>query len=171
MKDAPASIQVGDLLAAMDVIDRLGEESDELPLADALVALEALGQLASVLKRTTSLVETQAYRMLEQPMILGERRYKRGNTYTKRFDHQRIARMVADHVKVDRETGELRDATTAVARALHLFIEIYLSDSTKAKQTALKDYLGVADAEEENLATEVITGHCIRAFDLKENET
>jgi hypothetical protein len=163
-------ITPGDLVAAMDVLDRLAEESDELPLDDAIVAMENLSTLGSALKRCQSMIETQVWRLLEQPAVVGGRRYKRANRYAKRFDHYAIAHMVADHVRVDRETGELRDSREAVARALNLFIQIYCSDSTEAKQGALRHHLGVGDALEENLAREVRTGTRIAIYELPEEE-
>ena len=163
-------VSQGDLLACMDVLDRLAEESDELPLDDAIVAMETLNQMTSVLRRTVSLIETRVYHLLEQPAVVGGRRYKRSARYTKHYDHHRIARMVADHVKVDRETGEIRDGTEAVARALHLMIAIYLSDSIPAKQGALRYHLGVGDVVEENLAHEVKTGTRVAIYELPEEE-
>jgi hypothetical protein len=163
-------IKPGDLIAAMDVFDRLAEESDSLPRDDAIVMMETLRNVHSALRRCESMIETQVMRLLEQPAIVGGRRYKRADRYAKRFDHYKIARMVADHVRVDHDTGELRDSREAVARALNLFIQIYCSDSTEAKQGALRHHLGVGDALEENLAREVKTGTRIAIYELPPEE-
>lgn len=158
---------VGDLLAISDVLDTLAEESDSLSLEDSIVLAETLNLLHSVLRRTASLVETQRLRLLEQPTVVGGRRYVPATKYIDRWEHDRIAKMIADKVKVDRETGEIRSVDEAVAMALHHFIRIYLSNSDKAKKGELERLLGVGDAEAENLCRKVASGRTVNVYDLE----
>jgi hypothetical protein len=165
-----SEIKPGDLLAAQDVIDALAEHSDTLSLEQAIQMMEILANLTSVVRRADQLVQTQVYRLLEQPRVLGNRRYVRGANYTKRYDHARIARMIKDQALIDRETGELRAARDAVNAALHMALQIYTSDSTPAKQNALRRLLGIGDVIEENVATDVKTGTTIHVYDLDPRE-
>jgi hypothetical protein len=158
---------VGDLLAISDVLDALAEESDSLSLEDSIVLTETLNQLQSVLRRTQSMVDTQRITLLEQPTIVGGRRYVPAVKYTERWEHWRIARMITDRVRVDRETGEIRGTDEAVAQALRYFVRIYLSESTKAKKGELKKLLGIGDAEAENLCKEVANGRTVNVYDLE----
>lgn len=158
---------VGDLLAISDVLDALAEESDSLSLEDSIVLAETLNLLHSVLRRTSSMVETQRLRLLEQPTVVEGRRYVPAVKYTERWEHARVAKMIADKVRVNRETGEIRSVDEAVAMALHHFIRIYLSDSTKAKKGELKRLLGIGDAEAENLCREVANGRTVNVYDLE----
>ena len=158
---------VGDLLAISDVLDALAEESDSLSLEDAIVLTETLDQLQSVLRRTQSMVDTQRITLLEQPTVVGGRRYVPAVKYVERWEHYRIAKMITDRVRVDRETGEIRGADEAVAQALRYFIRIYLSESTKAKKGELQKLLGIGDAEAENLSRKVANGRTVNVYDLE----
>jgi hypothetical protein len=163
-------VTVGDLLLTMDLIDELTEESDTLPLERAIQMRETLSLLASALKRAQSMIDTQVLNLLEQPTIVGERRYVPATKYAKRWGHYRIAKMVADQAKVDRTTGEIRTVDEAVAGALHQFIQIYLSDSSEAKVSMLRKVLGVGDPEAENLVTEVATGRTVNVYDVEASD-
>lgn len=168
MKDEPVSM--GDLLAVMDVIGRLIELSDEMDLETAVATLEVLGQLGSEVRRAQSMVETQEMRLLEQPKIIDGQRYVKTPKYTRRFDHDRVARLVRDRAAVDRRTGEVNHTMAAVGLAISLMRKIYVSDSTDAKVTALKTYLGVGDVIAENLARDERTGTIVKVYPLREEE-
>lgn len=164
-----AEITKADIEAVIQVLDSLGEQSDSLSQSQALQFRNVLEVLDSVLKRTRSMVDTQCLHLLEQPVIFNGKRWVKTRKFVRRFRHTDIARRVADRSVYDPETGEMLDARTAVALALHKFQKIYCSDSTDAKLGELKRLLGVGDPEEEGLAYQKHVGNQIKAYPLEED--
>lgn len=160
----------GDLRAAIDVVDQLAERSDSLRVDEAVEALEALAQLGNAVKQAMVLIESGAANQLEQPRVIGNRRYVKANRYTRRFNHERIAKMIAVQASINNITGEIASAVKAAETATYLMREIYVSHSTDAKMGALRALLGVGDPFAENLARNEHTGTKVEVYDLKEKQ-
>jgi hypothetical protein len=158
-----------DLEAAIDVVDDIARDSEQLSVEDAVNALDALERLAAAIREAMSLVETQAVQQLEQPKVVNGRRYVRHDEYKRRFNHDRIAKMVADRAIADRN-GELLSTKDAVRNAANLMRKIYVSDSSTAKVGMIRHYLGVGDVTEENLAHDEWARATVRVYSLEEEE-
>lgn len=132
-------MSVGDFIAMQDVLNGLAEDSDSLSADEAIAALEALGELASVLKRTESMVETALRRHLEGgSRELGGRMYGLGKKGEWRFRHRDVIARVAEVASTPNVDGEVPTARDAAISAARTMLALYASDSTKPKATALK---------------------------------
>lgn len=160
-------ITKADIEAIVQVLNSLGEQSDELPRDAALRLRGELEVLHSVLRRTQALVNTQCIKLLELPAICDGERYVKRRKFVRRYRHFDIAKRIAERSVVDYETGEILDARTAVAQALHKAVKIWCSDSTMAKQGEMTRLLGVGDAEEEGLAFMEDVGTEIKVYPLE----
>ena len=158
-----------DIEAAIDVVDDIARESELLALRDAIAALEALDRLAHAAREARTLVEMQMVALLEQPQIVDGRRWKRSDEYKRRYEHDRIVKMVADRAIADRN-GELLDAKAAARNAANLMRKIYVSPSTDAKVGMLRHYLGVGNVLAENLAADEYARTKVEVVQLKEEE-
>lgn len=165
-----SELTTGDFEAILDVLRQIGEESDQLPTSTAIAYRGQLERVSAELRRAQSLVDTQLLQLLEQPFVVDGHRYTNSPKRVRRFDHDRLARMIIGMARIDRETGEIRDVDEALAVAAHLFLKIYTSRSTEAKSTEIKSRLGVGDLEEENLAFYETTGRTIKVYDLEEED-
>ena len=160
-----------DIEAALDVITDLCEQADQISgVEEVMDVLEQLGLLAAAVRRAQSMVEAQAVSLLEQPVVISGRRYVKANEYKRRFEHERIAKLVADQALVYSTTGEIRSARDAVAKAVALMQAIYVSPSTDAKVGALRHYLGVGGVVEENLARDEWTGAKVHVYPVESTE-
>lgn len=160
----------GDFIAMIDVLTELGNESDSLSADEAIAALEALGQLASEVKRCESLVTTALKIHLEDgSRQLGGRVYALGEEGKWRYRHAHIDRVVhhaAMQTGVDAETGEIV-TETAVRHAIRLMAGLYRSASTVPKKGVLQD-LGFDDTPD--VADWEKTGKKIKVIDLEAPE-
>jgi hypothetical protein len=137
------SHNAGDFHAMEDVLNELADDSDSLSADEAMAAIEALGQLASVVKRTTSLVETALRRHLEAggPRQLGGRAYVLKDAGKWRDNHLAFRKAIIDDAcRPDTTTGELPTARDAATLAANAMFEAYLSQSSKIKESALEMY-------------------------------
>lgn len=165
-----AEVTVADIEAVADLLTALGEQSDELPRGEALRLRHSLEVLHSVLRRTSSMVNTQCLHLLEQPAIVDGERFVKRRKLVRRFHHEKIAKRVAERSVCDTETGEMLDTRTAVAMALNKMLRIYCSSSTVAKTGEMERLLGVGDPEDEGLAWMEDVGPEIRSYKLEEDE-
>lgn len=135
-------MSVGDFIAMQDVLNELAEDSDSLSADEAIAALEALGELASVLKRTTSMVETALRQQLEgvegRTRVLAGRAYSLAPKGKWRYRHREILHRIADHAAMPNADGEVPTAREAAIIAARLTQGIYASDSTVPKTTGLR---------------------------------
>jgi hypothetical protein len=141
------SISHGDLKAMADVLIQLADESDGLSLEDGLGLLADLDSVGQCVKATSSIIESEVKRRLEGgSQQIGTSIFWLGQKGVDRWDHDEVARRVIDRLRVDRETGEIRDVSAAI-EAWRLFRDIYLSPSTQGKKTALAALTDEADLE------------------------
>jgi hypothetical protein len=154
------TVTPGDLLAALDVISEVAREAEGVPLDDAIALRHVLGQLADETKRANMLLETAMTAQLEQPRAVDGVFYEVKDKGVTRFDHDEIARHVLDRIRVelvDHETGEIPDMEPA-EKAWRAFKIIYLSGSSSAKQSALKQLVGITNIFDDKVAHWARTG-------------
>ena len=108
-KEGVAVTTLADIDAAIDVLVDMCEQADQITgIEEAMDVLDRLGQLGAAVKRAQSMVGNQATSLIEQPVTVSGRRFVRENEYKRRFDHDRIAKMIADLAVVYPTTGEIR---------------------------------------------------------------
>ena len=148
------TISEGDLSAIAVVLSQLATEADEMPLDRAVALRDVLDEVASELKGATNQLETNIKRQLEQPKVIGKRKYSVEKKGTIRYRHDEIARLVLERVKHDyaREHDGLIPDPVPLTMAWRAFATIYLSNSTTAKQAALRSLLGIPDVFDAHVA-------------------
>ena len=161
------SLSRADLLAVSDVFRQLADEADDLSTEDTIHLWEALGLVLADGRTALQMLETAIKFRLEQPMIVDGKEYSRQHKGQMRYDHTAIARRIIDEVRVDLDTGEIRD-TSAAVEAIRMFVDIYLSASSTAKRGALKALLGVHDPSKAGLAEWELTGSRIDVTTVEE---
>jgi hypothetical protein len=134
------TVTKGDILAAIDVLTELINESDQLPVDEALAFHELLGQLQSETKRATGFINTTLKSQLEAgAKQLGDRVYAVKDDGVYQFRHDAISRAIRGRaIGLDLETGEMNDTQTAVDLAIQLMAEAYRMPSSKPKEGLLK---------------------------------
>lgn len=136
------TITPADILAAADVLQQAAKEAEGTGAAMAIPLLEALDQLDMQAKAARSELKTQAIRGLEQPLMLGNRVWRKVPSIKKRPEQERIANMVKKLAATpDPNTGELH-AIESVDRAVAIMSALYVSPSAIPKAGGLR-ILGV----------------------------
>lgn len=127
-----------DILAAADVLTDLNEASDSLSIEDAVAYREVVTELATAVRMTLSLIDTQLVTTLESPREINGLRYEVRKSDGKwRPDHSKVASTVKSYSLIDHETGEIRDAHAAVEQAMSIMQDLYVANSTMPKVGAL----------------------------------
>jgi len=150
-----------DILAMVDVLKDIADQSDSLTVDEGVSVVEALSLLKQAVNQLSSLVDTQMVSILEQPRTHNGKVYFRATKGKWRPDHQQIKRVICERASVDVGTGELHDRDTAVRNAVDLAYEAFVSPSTMPK-AGLLTKLGVA---KESVADFERTGYEIRVED------
>lgn len=136
-------ISKGDVLAAIDVLVQLTEESDQLEADEAIVMMELLADLKSKAAIAYGSVQTAVVNKLESgSREIEGRLYYRKAAGVYRTYHADVHAAVVGQSVVDRD-GVIRDAKEAAQRAVHLMEMLYVSASTNPKIAGL-DALGLS---------------------------
>lgn len=139
-------ITPADVLAAVDVLQQVVEESDDCEFERAVELRNACRELIAHTRATISMLESEMLRQVEAaPRTFGDVTFIAVNDNVQRFDHDAIEAGVivkAVDLAVDRETGEI-DPKEAARQAAYLMKSTYVSPSTVAKKSALERHLGL----------------------------
>lgn len=131
-----------DVRASIDVLDDVGESSDSLNVEDAVAMVEAVKEVLKKARETVGLIETQLVAILESPRIFGDIEYKIVSDGKWRPDHSKVQGSLKRHALVDVETGEIRDANSALDEAMRLFYACHVGPQQMPKVGGL-DLLGL----------------------------
>ena len=132
-----------DVLASIDVLNDVDEDTDSMSIEDAVAMREAVITLMSAARMTLALIDTQLVTTLESPREINGMRYEVKKSDGKwRPDHMPVDAAVFRHSVADPETGELMDARMAAQAAIDMMADLYRSASTMPKTGAL-DKLGL----------------------------
>jgi len=141
-----------DVLASVDVLNDVDENTDSMGIEDAVAMREAVVSLMSAARMTLALIDTQLVNTLESPREINGMRYEVRKSDGKwRPDHSKVNSVVKTRAYIDPDTGEVLGSSTAAERAIAMMEDLYVSASTMPKVGAL-DKLGlkkwdVADQE------------------------
>jgi len=141
-----------DVLASVDVLLDVDENTDSMGIEDAVAMREAVVALMSAARMTLALIDTQLVNTLESPREINGMRYEVRKSDGKwRPDHSKVNNVVKTRAYIDPDTGEVLGSSTAAERAIAMMEDLYVSASTMPKVGAL-DKLGlkkwdVADQE------------------------
>jgi hypothetical protein len=135
-----------DIRAIMDVLADVDEASDALSVEDAMALREALVELATRVRTSVGLIDSQLVSVLESPREFNGQLYEVRPDGKWRPDHNRVKAEVKRHSVVDVSTGELRSAPDAVERCMSLLYSLYVAPSAMPKVGALEG-LGLDKAD------------------------
>lgn len=135
-------ITMADIQAAIDVLDQLCEESDDIEFELAADLRIAVDQLKKGATTAITMLEMEMVRQVEgAPRQVGGLNYMAVNRYKERDDHDAIeARVVAAArlAAVDRETGDI-DPAEAARWAAHWMRKLYVAPSDQAKKGVMDE--------------------------------
>ncbi len=143
-----------DLEAICDVLGELSDEADGMAIERAVEMRDHLTLVGDALTRARNQLETSIKGQLESPRKIGRLQYSIRPNGTTRFDHVEIGRRIlrrANSEYAEAHEGEIPDPAVAAA-VLRAFTTIFLSNSSKAKLSALKNLLGVDDPFQARIA-------------------
>lgn len=135
---------VADLRATVDYLHDIVENSDSADFDEAAAAVDELVRVKAKAGEAVDMLRQQMLSRLEaerQPRMYGTRVFARVPNQVERHDHERIrqhVREVAVAAHTDRDTGEV-DTRAALNAGLAMMADIYLSRSSTAKVTPLRD--------------------------------
>lgn len=161
---------IADLQATVDYLGSLTNEADTLGFE---AATDIRDEAKRVVKAAGDLVSFLEGKMLTE-LEAGSREYGgrvwvRKRKYVERHDHSVIARVARDAAIAaarDEETGEVNSAL-ALNAAIETMRQVYLSPSTKAKVTVVRDQLGVPT---KNFVTREDKGWELDIVDLRDQD-
>lgn len=116
-----------DILAALDVLGEVDEESDSLGITEAVDLLQAVEELLKAVRTTKGLLEAQLCNILESPRTIDGRLYEVKSDGKWRPDHSKVQAEVKKRSVVNTETGEILTAPEAVERAMAFMKKLYVS--------------------------------------------
>lgn len=129
---------LADMAATVDYLAALVEEADALDFETATDLRDAALRVKKVTSDLISFLEGGMLRQLEAgSRDYGRRTWVRRKKYAERHDHAALAAEVRQ-----RATWRGEDAAGAVAEAVRMMSDLYLSASTKAKVTVI-DRMGL----------------------------
>lgn len=131
-----------DVAAMCDMLKDIAEQSDALKADEAVKLLDELLRLKKQAAEVAALVESQAKRVLEQPIQVGSVLYAVKPAGKYRPDHGVVKRSLVDWSLIDRATGETFDREQAVERAVGLCYDAFVAPATMPKK-GLLDKLGL----------------------------
>jgi hypothetical protein len=132
-----------DVLASVDVLNDVDENTDSMGIEDAVAMREAVVALMSAARMTLALIDTQLVNTLESPREIHGMRYEVKKSDGKwRPDHSKVNNVVKTRAYIDPDTGEVLGSSTAAERAIAMMEDLYVSASTMPKVGAL-DKLGL----------------------------
>lgn len=127
-----------DILAMIDVLNELGEVSDQLDASSAARMRGAIGQLKAKVTEVFQLLDSQLAKMLDgQPVEVDGAVFMVKDKQSYVPDQSSIARSVVRQAAVD-SNGEMCGAVEAAERAVRLMADLYVSASTEPKVGGLK---------------------------------
>lgn len=127
-------VTIHDLAACGDVFDWLYENADSLSAEKAIEMLEAAQQLHGRLRSAIHMLETQALKSIEQPILIGRVAYSKKPSIKKRPEQNKIAARVCDLAsQPDMDTGEVGTTYDAAVAAVEMMRALYVSPSTQPK--------------------------------------
>ena len=158
-----SEVNVHDLEAIGDIADWIIEESDSLSTEKSVELLVALRMALNKMKLAVDMLEAQALRTIEQPVVMDNRVWAKKPSFKKRPDFTVIAaRVVSTAIEPDHETGEMRTPEEAAERAVRIMRALYVSPSTVPKTTGVRN-LGL---EMDDITREEHVGFELRRTDL-----
>jgi hypothetical protein len=156
---------VDNVLDAQQVLNDARDMTDDMTAVEAVEYRLAAEKVKRAAQEVIDFCNQRLIYILDgQPAIIREGRkfYVGRKAERERFDHERIAIGVADHVyesHIDTETGEITASHQQVGRETAFAMRnIYTSDSTKAKVTQLDRYGINRDENKPGSVREVLRG-------------
>lgn len=122
-----------DLEAIGDVAVWLAEQSDALSAEQAVELLSEARLVHKSLGLAIDMLEAQALRLIEQPILVGTTAWSKKPTFKKRPDRPKIMARVAQLAVADSDTGEIREPQAVADAAIKLMADLYVSPSTVPK--------------------------------------
>ena len=157
-----AEIVAADLRAIADVANALAEESDGLSAQSCIELLREAKNAALALRTAIGLLEAQALKTLEQPIIIGDTAYSRKREIKRRPDQGLITNVVTRLACAPTADGEVPTAFDAAANATTMMFNLYVSPSTLPKAGGVKA-LGITM---DDVTTEEHTGYTLKETEL-----
>lgn len=160
-----------DIQAALDVVNQLVAEVDDLPVGEALALRGDIEALQRASKMCHEFLTTHTLNALDgQPAIVGDKVYAAKSKGKWRVDHKAIRAVVMERSlreAIDEETGDV-SPRSAARRAIDLMYELFISPADFPKQSGLKT-LGLTN---KHVGTWERTGKELKIMDVgtKEDE-
>lgn len=134
-----AEIELSDIQASTDVLAQLYNEADGFDVEKSITYLNAVLALEVQVKAAKSELEARALRLLEQPILVGNRAYSKKLVVKQRPIHDKItARVMRVAATSDASTGEVLSAAQAAENATKLMTQLFVAPSTLPKAGGLK---------------------------------
>lgn len=129
---------LADIHAMCDVLDDIGEASDDIPSIDAIEIKDAITALRTKATTVIGLLDVQILSELDgQPIQHNDRIFTAERTGKWRPDQSRIRSHVVRAACVN-DDGEMLPTRDAVDRAVRIMNDLFVSPATVPKQTGLK---------------------------------
>ena len=127
-----------DILAMLDVVDDMAEDTDSLDVEAAILLRESVVELRRRANVLLGLIDTQLISTLESPREFNGQRYRIGKDGKWEPFHDKVVAAIKERSVVDRETGEIRTPGHAAEEAIRLMAACYVAPSTFPKTGALE---------------------------------
>lgn len=152
----------GDLQAIGDIAVWLAEESDQMSAEQAVELLTEARKVHRALGNAIALLETQALKTIEQPILVGTTAWSKKPAFKKRPRQQAIAHTVEALATRPDVNGEVPPAYEVAERAVKMMSDLYVSPSTLPKVGGVKA-LGL---EMNDVVDEEHTGFELKATEI-----
>lgn len=127
-----------DVLAMLDVLDGMVEETDSLEVEAAIALRESVVELRRRANVLLGLIDTQLIAILESPREFNGQRYRVAKDGKWEPFHEKVHAAVKDRALINRETGEVRGSAPAIEEAIRMMADCYVSPGSFPKTGALE---------------------------------
>lgn len=138
MSDDMFTLQRADIEVVLDLLDKLGELTDDLTAEDAVMWRGIVGQVKAKAGVVFGLIDTRLLQLADgQPVVVGEQVFKKDVQQVYRANQSRISGLVIRHACVGPD-GVTRKTKDAVEIAVGLMKMLYVADADVPKVGGLK---------------------------------
>jgi hypothetical protein len=154
-----------DVDAATEVCDMIAADADALDFDQAVEFMDALERLRRQAKLAVDMILSTMLDHLEAggPRQYGTRTFLPVDDTVKRFDHDEVLRKLGAVALID-DNGEIRNPGEALELMAEMVRDVYLSESTQAKVTALAKL----DLDPDDFRERLRRGRKVRIIDSAE---
>lgn len=156
-------VVAADLKAIYDVAALLTEQSDQLSAEDALIMMEEAKKAQQALKLAIDMLESQALRSIEQPILIGRTAWSKVPVMKRRPRADVIDKTVVRCAAMPDEDGVLPTAFEAAQNAVDIMKGLYVAPSTVPKVGGVKK-IGLEFGE---VIDEELTGYELKRTEIE----